>query len=234
VSSESGEAAAPPVPEREAMRLAMGSPVRCTDAPFGELADVVVDPISRRVTHVVVEPHREHGRARAVPIGWLRDETDGLVLDRTTQEVKALEPVQAAEYLRLGQVPAVDPEHDIGVESFLALPLYGETDGLGAMAEFDPHTTVIYDRVPKGEVEIRRSSAVISADDHMLGSVDGFLVGRDGTIADLVLERGHLWGHREIVVPCGAVERVENDVVHLNITKEAVGRLPARRVHRWF
>jgi hypothetical protein len=216
------------------MRLALGSPVRCADAPFGELADVVVDPISRRVTHVVVEPERQHGRARAVPIAWLRDETDGLVLDRTTHEVKALEPVQASEYLRVGQVPALDPEHDIGVESFLALPIYGELDGLGAMVDYDPHATVIYDRVPKGEVEIRRASAVISADDHVLGSVDGFVVGRDGAIGDLVLERGHLWGHREVVVPYGAVARVENDAVRLSITKEAVGHLPVRRLHRWF
>jgi len=216
------------------MRLALGSPVRCTDAPFGELADVVVDPISRRVTHVVVEPHRDHGRARLVPIGWLSDEPDGLVLDRTTREVKALEPVEASEYLRLGQVPALDPEHDIGVESFLALPLYQELDGLGTVVDPDPHATVIYDRVPKGEVEIRRSSAVVSADDHLLGRVDGFLVGRDGAFAGLVLERGHLWAQREVVVPYDAVERVENDAIRLSLTKDAVGSLPARRVHRWF
>ena len=216
------------------MRLALGSPVRCSDAEFGELADVVMDPISRRVTHVVVEPNREHGRARLVPIGWLHDETDGLMLDRTTHEVRALEPVQTSEYLRLGQTPALDPEHDIGVETFLSLPLYQELDGLGTVVDPDPHATVIYDRVPKGEVEIRRASAVISADDHGLGSVDGFVVGRDGRCGALVLERGHLWGHREIVIPFDAVERVENDVVRLSITKEAVGRLPARRVHRWF
>jgi hypothetical protein len=216
------------------MRLALGSPVGCVDGPFGELADVVVDPISRRVTHVVVEPHRDHGGARLVPIGWLRDETDGLVLDRTAHEVKALEPVQASEYLRLGQMPALDPEHDIGVETFLALPLYQELDGLGTVVDPDPHATVIYDRVPKGEVEIRRSSTVMSADHHVVGIVDGFLVGRDGGLADLVLERGHLWGHREVVIPFDAVECVENDAVRLSITKEAVGRLPARRVHRWF
>jgi hypothetical protein len=68
----------------------------------------------------------------------------------------------------------------------------------------------------------------------MLGTVDGFLVGLDGTFADFVLERGHLWGRREVVVPCDAVERVENDAIRLSITKEAVGRLPARHVHRWF
>ena len=43
------------------MRLELGSPVNCTDGPFGELADVVVDPTKRRVTHLVVDPDGDHG-----------------------------------------------------------------------------------------------------------------------------------------------------------------------------
>jgi sporulation protein YlmC with PRC-barrel domain len=216
------------------MRLELDSPVRCADGPFGRLADVVIDPISRRVTHVVVEPRHDHARARLVPIGWLSDEPDGLALDRTTAEIEELEPVQESEYLRLGQQPALDPEHDIGVQTFLALPLYQEMDGIGTLSDPDPHTTVIYDRVPRGEVEIRRTSAVLSSDGHFLGKVDGFLVGSEGPFADVVLERGHLWGRREVVVPYRAVERVETDAVHLSLTKDEVGALPARRIHRWF
>ena len=40
---------------------------------------------------------------------------------------------------------------------------------------------VNYDRVPKHEVEIRRSSAVISTDGHHLGHVEGFLIGSGET-----------------------------------------------------
>jgi sporulation protein YlmC with PRC-barrel domain len=216
------------------MRLELGSPVRSSEGPWGKLADVVIDPISRHVTHVVVEPHHDHARARLVPISWLNDEPDGLALGRTGAEIEDLEPVQASEYLRLGRMPELDPEHEIGVQTFLALPLYQEMDGIGTVHEPDPYTTVIYDRVPRGEVEIRRSSAVLSSDGHRLGTVDGFLVGTGAPLADIVLERGHLWGRREVVVPYAAVERVETDIVHLNLTKDEVGALPARRVHRWF
>jgi hypothetical protein len=92
---------------------------------------------------------------------------------------------------------------------------------------------ISYDRIPKLEVEIRRSSAVISTDGHHLGHVEGFLIG-SGEIADIVLERGHLWGRREIVIPAAAVERVENDAITLSLTKDQVGQLDVRRVHRWF
>jgi sporulation protein YlmC with PRC-barrel domain len=37
------------------MRLELGSRVDCTDESYGKLADVVIDPTSRRVTHLVVE-----------------------------------------------------------------------------------------------------------------------------------------------------------------------------------
>src|SRR4051812_32910598 len=216
------------------MRLQLGSPVRCADEPFGELTDVVVDPRSRRVTHLVVAPHHRHDRARLVPIEWASGDAHGLTLARTAAEVDALDPVEASEYLRLGRRPVTDPDWDVGVETYLALPVFQELDGMGTAIDPDPHTTVTYDRIPKGEAEIRRSSSVISADDHFLGHVDGFLVSGDGPFADVVLARGHLWGHREIVIPYAAVARVQTDSVTLSLTKDAVGALPARRVHRWF
>ena len=41
------------------MRLELGSRVDCTDERYGKLADIVIDPTSRRVTHVVVEGDRD-------------------------------------------------------------------------------------------------------------------------------------------------------------------------------
>lgn len=215
------------------MRLDLGSNVHCTDAAFGELADVIVDPIARRVTHLVVEPHGDHGRARLVPIDRARPADDGLALDYSIAEVEALEPLHESAYVRAGELIAADPDWDIGTQDVLALPVYQELDGMGTVIDPDPHLMISYDRIPKHEVEIRRSSAVFSTDGHHLGHVEGFLVG-SGEMADIVLERGHLWGRREIVIPAAAVERVQNDSVTLSLTKEQVGRLDVRHVHRWF
>jgi hypothetical protein len=89
-----------------------------------------------------------------------------------------------------------------------------------------------YHRVPKGEAEIRRASAVVSADDHHLGTVEALVV--DGEeITHFVLERGHLWGRRDVTIPVGAVAKVESDTVTLRISKDDVGDLPTVRVHRW-
>ena len=125
-----------------------------------------------------------------------------------------------------------DPDWDIGTQDVLALPVYQELNGMGAAIDPDPHVMISYDRIPKHEVEIRRSSAVMSTDGHHLGHVEGFLMG-SGEMADIVFERGHLWGRREVVIPAAAVERVQNDSITLSLTKEQVGMLDVRHVHRW-
>jgi sporulation protein YlmC with PRC-barrel domain len=223
------------------VRLELGSPVNCTDGPFGKLADVVVDPTKRSVTHLVVEPHGDHGKTRLVPIELASSEegeTPAISVRCSVEEADQFEPVEEWAYIRLGESPDLEPGWDIGVESVLAEPyyVYGSVGGLGyetGPADYDPHVSVIYDRIPKGEVEIRRASAVTSADGHQLGQVDGFLVDDDEAITHFVLERGHLWGRREVTIPIKEVAQVFTDAVTLTLTKDEVGDLPSVPVHRW-
>jgi sporulation protein YlmC with PRC-barrel domain len=219
------------------VRLDLGCPVRCTDDAFGELADVVIDPTTRRVTHLVVQSHRQGEPTRLVPVERARshDEADGtIVLDGSVAEIDQLEPVREGAYLRLGEFPVADPGWEVGVEELLALPYYQGPDAFGAEPiEYDDHVMWTYDRIPKGDVEIRRASPVTSADGHQLGHVDGFVIDADDHIGHLVLEHGHLWGKREVVIPIGAVARVETDAVVLTLSKDQVGALESHRVHRW-
>lgn len=218
------------------MRLEFGCPVRCTDDLFGELADVVIDPTRRCVTHLVVEPHHRHCRARLVPIE-LASPGDGsgqiIALRCTTDEARRFPPAEEFAYLRFGQFPVADPDWDIGTQDVLVHPYY-DSPGFGNNPiDFDPHVAITYDRIPKGEIEIRRASDVLSIDGHRLGHVDGFLVDGDDAITHLVLERGHLFGRHEVTIPIGAVSRVETDSVTLDLTRDDVAGLPAVTVRRW-
>jgi len=216
------------------MRLELGKPIRCSDGAFGELADIVVDPTTKRVTHVVARPHKLDGVSRLVPIELFGDSdgNDGLTLGCSIDEATQLPALQATAYLRLGEVPVSDPKWDVGVQDVLAMPYYGGEFGAFA-GDLDTYG-VTYDRVPKGEAEIRRSSSVASSDGEFIGEVDGFVVDADEHITHFVLERGHLWGQREVTIPIGAVAKVETDLVTLQLSKKEVGDLPSLRVHRWF
>jgi sporulation protein YlmC with PRC-barrel domain len=212
------------------MLIELGTPVRCLDGPAGEVADVVIDPIPRRLTHLVIQPHRNHELARLVPIEVAHAENGQIALSCTTEDVHRMERVQEFAYIRFGEPLLQDPDWDVGIENVLAMPYY-DSYGLEPLA--DPRVAVTYDRVPKGEVEIRRASEVLSSDYHRLGRIDGFVVDLDDHITHLVLERGHLWGRREVTIPIGAVERIRNDSVHIRLSKDDVGAMPAVPVRRW-
>jgi sporulation protein YlmC with PRC-barrel domain len=202
---------------------------------FGELADLVIDPTRRRVTHLVVQPHLEQGTAgsRLVPVELADSAGDQsqITLHRTLREVSQLEPVEEVTYLRLGGFPVDDPDWDVGVSNVLAQPYYGAGEFAGASYPTD--VTMFYDRVPKGEVELCRASLVTSSDGHGLGRVEAFIVDDEDKVTHFVLERGHLWGRRDVTIPIGAVEKIETDQVTLGLTKHEIGELPAVRVHRW-
>jgi len=209
------------------MRLDLGTSVRCSDTTFGELADVVVDPAARRVTHLVVEEDDSHGRRRLVPVTLARGgEGSGIQLSCSLAEARELPAVDMLDYLQIGEYPVEDPDWEVGISEMLALPYYQPIDypGLGVP---DPQqgVTVRYDRVPKGEVEIRRKSPVSSSDGHVLGHVDGFVVDDAQQISHVVLEHGHLWGRHEVAIPIGAVTAVADDAVTLSLTKAEVGDL---------
>jgi sporulation protein YlmC with PRC-barrel domain len=221
------------------MRLELKTPVRCTDALFGELADVVIDPQTRRVTHLIVEPRHQATMvgSRLVPIELAdHDEVDSgeepaeIRLQCTVEDIGKLELVQDMAYMRLGGFPVDDPDWDVGVSDVLAAPNYGLGDPTDATPPAD--VAITYDRIPKGEVEIRRASLVISADGHEVGHVEALSLDREGSVTHLVLERGHLWGQRDITIPIDAVARIETDAVSLGLTKDEVAALPAVRVHR--
>jgi sporulation protein YlmC with PRC-barrel domain len=218
------------------VRLELGKPVHASDdTVVGELADVVIDPVKKRVTHIVVKPH-DGGGARLVSIDLAHtteEERREITLSCSAEDVAGFPNVEDFAYLRLGESPVSDPDWDIGVTNVLAQP-YFESAGLtgygGAMGQ---DLGLIYDRVPKGEVEIRRSSSVLTGDGKYIGDVDGFLVDEDDHITHFVLERGHLWGRREVTVPIGAVTKVESDSVTVGLSADEIEKLPAHRVHRW-
>jgi hypothetical protein len=210
------------------MNLALGSTVHCSDGAARELADIVVDAPGRRVTHLVVQPKRQHEEARLVSLELAgEDDKGGVSLFCTAETLDGLERVQEYAYLPAGEQPEENAKWDVGVEDVLAVPSVDPLD-MGE-PELDPNVNLMYDRVPKGEVELRLTSSVYSADEHHVGSVNGVVVGEDGVITVLTLLRGHLWWRREISVPVDAIASLENDVATLAVEKDELKRFPSRR-----
>ncbi|HKI66341.1 MAG TPA: hypothetical protein VJ989_03640 [Solirubrobacterales bacterium] len=52
----------------DSTEFTIGSDVSCSDGARGELKRVVVDPVARALTHLVVEPKHGGGAGRLMPV----------------------------------------------------------------------------------------------------------------------------------------------------------------------
>lgn len=211
----------------EATEFRIGSPVVCRDGDCGELRRVVVDPIARALTHLVVEAKHRQGNGRLVPIDLVDGTAEAIQLRCSISDFDALEEAEETHFLAgpTGQWAYAPGE-------MLAWPYYGLGMGMtGISGLVAPPPMTIRDRVPVGEVEVRRGEHV-HATDGPIGRVQGLVVDRaDHRVTHILLDAGHLWDKKEVAIPISGVKRVD-DGVRLNLTKEQVGELPEVEIER--
>jgi sporulation protein YlmC with PRC-barrel domain len=208
----------------EATPFVIGSDVSCSDGPCGSVIRVVVDPVARSVTDLVVEPPERAGLGRLVPID-LADATGTEIRLRCTQE--EFEKLDSAEDTQF--VPGTYGYGAFGPEQVVSWPYYslGGMDGVTADALAGGISqTVTYDMVPLGEVEVRRGDHVHATDGN-IGKVQGLVIDpRSHHVTHVLLQEGHLWGRKEVAIPISVVSSVEDDGIKLSIAKHEVQDLP--------
>jgi sporulation protein YlmC with PRC-barrel domain len=204
-----------------ATEFTIESEVSCSDGVCGELKRVVIDPIHRELTHLVVEPRHRQGAGHLVPVELVDPTaTDAIRLRCTTAEFRALEAAEETQFL-----PGASGQWGYGQSQMLSWPYYGlgigGTEGFGISGP----QPLLLDRVPPGEVEVRRGEHV-QATDGPIGRVRGLVVDpADHQVTHVLLDHGHLWGQRRVAIPIASVASVD-DGVRLSLTKDEVRDLP--------
>lgn len=189
------------------MKFKFGSKVACSDGVGGELRRVIVDPIPRQATHLVVGPQRWAGMGRLVPMDLVESGEE----PRLRCSVAELEALKEADELLF--LSGAGGQWGFGL-------------GLGGMgAGYTGPQVFVSDRVPAGETEMERGDPVLATDGE-IGRVQGLVV--DATthgVLQILLAEGHLWGQKRVLIPISAVNTVK-DGVHLSLTKDQVRDLP--------
>ena len=219
------------------MHITEGMTIELTDGKGGHVAAVVLEPISLKVSHLVVDNGLAASGPRLVPAARIVSSTGRMQLSLRQEELELCDPVeqigvfpglaQAASGWEVGIVRRAWPVYD-SVSPFGAGPgASGSCDGPPAIGG----TTWIYDRIPAGHVELRRKSTVVGRDYRFVGHLDGLVVAPDLKVTQLVLQKGHLWRHRRPTVPIGEIRRIKTDLVQPD--SRSAGRKPVRRAsHR--
>ena len=205
----------------------IGAEASCADGVCGEVSRVVVDPVARAVTHLVVEPKGRQGLGRLVPID-LVDAAGGQIKLRCTRaEFEMLDSAEETQF-----VPGTGGYAAYGPEQVLSWPYSSLGGGARVAGEEVAGTsqTATYDAVPLGEVAVRRGERV-HATDGDIGQVEGLVIDpRNHHVTHVLLQEGHLWGRKEVAIPISAVTGVQ-DGIRLNITKREVQDLPPVDIH---
>jgi sporulation protein YlmC with PRC-barrel domain len=213
----------------EATEFTMGNGVRCTDGECGTLRRVVVDPVGRSLTHLVVEaPHHERD-ARLVPIELVSGAGEQIELGCSLAEFDKLEEAQELRFLPGARGQWGYQQQDMLSWPYYGLGIAGAGVGLGSTAGNsiggNEGETVSYEHIPAGEVQVRRGEHV-QATDGQIGRVQGLVIDpADHRVTHVLLDEGHLWGRKQVAIPIGSVTDVQ-DGVHLDLTKDEVRDLP--------
>jgi sporulation protein YlmC with PRC-barrel domain len=201
----------------------IGAEASCTDGDCGEVSRVIVNPVAREVTHLVVEPKGRMGLARLVPLDLVETSGGQIRIRCTLAQFAELESAEETQF-----IPGSQGYAAYGPEQVLVWPYYG-LEGAGTVTDAaalqGTSQTVTYDTIPLGEVEVRRGDAV-EATDGSIGRVHGLVVD-PGThhVTHVLLAEGHMWGKKEVAIPISSVTRVD-DGIQLSITKKQVEDLP--------
>jgi hypothetical protein len=207
------------------MDIPVNAKVYCQEHECGKTTCVVINPFRKEITHVVVQEKGLEGVERLVPIDLILASTsERITLSCTSKEFTQIEPF--IEYRYVGGDDLL-----LGYE---AEHYYMHPYLVPDMDEYFKRELIDegIERIPAGEIGIHRGASIY-ATDGKIGMVDEFLISpADNHITHLVLQEGHLFGKKHITIPVSEIYRIEENGVHLKLSKQVVGELPAIPV-RW-
>ncbi len=209
------------------MEIPLQSQVECTDGLYGRSEYVLINPLTDKVTHLVVKSDSPPYTEYIVPVESITTTiADTIRLSCNKFELELMNPFVETQFV-VSQVP-------VG-----SIPLAGGMYGLGTYFYYPyvkPEVTmrlpVEHFQIPIGEMAVRRGTRV-EAKDGYIGKVDEFVVSPEtGHITYLVMRTGHLWGAKNVIIPLSAMADSGDDTLFLNIDKQEVEALPTFPVRR--
>jgi sporulation protein YlmC with PRC-barrel domain len=203
------------------MDFSLNVEVHCPDGRCGRSTHVILNPATEQITHLVVREKRPSRVERLVPVRLVtRTAADVILLSCSMEEFAKLEPFNQTEFV------------------YTDLPHYAADPKLTMLWPYAvPAKRIVDDRIrpmPPGELPVRRGARV-RATDGWIGQIDEFVVDPDSSrILYLVLRDRHLWKNKIVTIPISEIDRMEEKVVYLKISKNQIEAMqPIAIERRW-
>jgi hypothetical protein len=204
--------------------LPIKAEVHCSDGAAGRSTYIIGNPITRQVTHLVVQSFLPSFQEYLVPVDQVEETTnDRIKLKCTRDDLNRMGPFLYDEY-----IPADFP----GYLSWpYVLPARSGANRVGQ--EVLTFTTVTHQNIPEGELALRRGARV-EATDGYVGQVDALLINSNNMqVTHLVLLERYILQKREITIPVSQIDHIDQGTVYLKLDRQSVEDLPTTPIQRW-
>ena len=214
------------------MEIPINAQVECTDGICGRSEFVLINPIIKKVTHLVIKEDTAPNTEYIVPIEFVtKTIADTIQLRCTNVDLKKMKPFLKKEF-----VEEIAPRDNLGGYGLSGMNgMYG-TGTLYYYPYTILDTKVIepeeIQQIPMGELAFHRGTRV-EASDGYVGKVDEFVVdAKSSHITHLVMREGHLWGKKDVIIPVSAISKSSAETVYLNLDKHQIEDLPTFPLQR--
>lgn len=200
----------------------------------GVVDRVVIDPVSKEVTHLVVQRGLLFTEDKVVQLSMVDSATeDGVTLRESADDLKELPDFEETLYIPAEprRVPAEQdtrPEPD----TYWAYPLYWYppigpwwTANVYAGYAMPKYFTMIEQNIPEGMVALKEGARVISSDGEHIGDIERILADSlENRATHLLISKGMFLKNVKLI-PSGWVTNVFEDEIHLAVASDLVESL---------
>lgn len=217
-----------------------GTKLLATDGEIGHIHDVYFDDQSWALRYLVVETGGWLSGRQVLlspqAFGSYHPESETLSINLLKQQIEASPPTESHR--------PVSRQYEEAYYRYYGWPAYWNGDAMTALGAYPillpPTAEEIATRkqhVKERELHLRSAHAVtgyaIEAIDGTIGHVSGFLLEeRDWQIHDVVVEAGHWYSHKEVLIPTQEIKRISYDdsKVFVTISREQIKKTAKNRV----
>ena len=191
----------------------------------GVLRRVIIDPVARALTHLVVAPRHHEALGRLVPVGLVETSGDRICLGCAAARFHELDDAEDIRFVPASSNPWGYESGQANAWAYYELGMSTPGVGAGEMGFGGGPVPIVSDRVPLGEVQVQRGDRV-HASDGWIGAVQGLVIDpADHHVTHVLLQEGHLLGRKQVAIPIGTTARLE-DGIRVQLTRQQVHDLP--------
>jgi uncharacterized membrane protein len=199
-------------------KIPLYAKVVCVDGLAGESIFVIINPMTQRVTHLVVQD-----KTFPNPLEWVvpvdkvvESACEVINLTCTREELSSMQPFRQERYLE-----QEFPEYEY---AYSPPTMFAWAEKM-LVTEKELNT-------PCEEAVVYRGASVEAVDGFVGGVGELILDPASGRVLYFTLMREHVWGKKETTIPLTYVDHTEMDTVYLKVEKKVIEDLPSLPINR--